>query len=124
MAARVLLLEDDPALRELLGDVLAEDGHQVRACASRGELRALAEGGSGDLALVDAWGASHQALSDEERLEISELAEAVPTIMVTGRSWAEMTGAEELGLVAIVRKPLDVFALGELVTRSHRVRGE
>jgi DNA-binding response OmpR family regulator len=123
MAVRVLLLEDDPALRELLGDVLAEDRHEVRACASRGELRALAEGGSGDLALVDAWGASHQALSDEERLEISELAETVPTIMVTGRSWAEGTGAEELGLVAMVRKPLDVFALGELVTQSHRVRG-
>ena len=125
VAARVLLLEDDPTVRTLLTELLAEDGHDVRACRSPLEVRALAlQAGTPCLALVDAWGESQQSLADAERAEIRALRAPVPTIMVTGRSWAERTGAEDLGLVAIVRKPLDVFALSELVTRSHRVRGQ
>ena len=118
MVGCVLLLEDDPALRELFRDVLAEGGHGVRVCSSPTDVRTVAAGEPGALAVVDAWGPSQQALSAEEGREIRALARAVPTIMVTGRAWAEAARAEDLGLVAIVRKPLDVSALGELVTRS------
>ncbi len=120
MAGRILLLENDPSLRDLFRDVLAEHGHGVQVCSSPIHVRTLADEESGSVAVVDAWGASQQALSEEECREIRELARTVPTIMVTGRTWAETVRAEDLGLVAIVRKPLDVFALGDLVAQSHR----
>jgi hypothetical protein len=46
-----------------------------------------------------------------ERAQVVRLAESVPTILLTGQPWASEEMAEELGLVAVVRKP---FSLSEL----------
>ncbi len=45
-ARRILVVEDDPSLRDTLADVLRDDGHDVR----------VASDGEEALAAVDAWG--------------------------------------------------------------------
>jgi DNA-binding NtrC family response regulator len=114
----VLLLEDDASLRALLQDVLAEHGLDVRACASPAELQRAIEHGLGDVALVDPWGSSHPQLSDGDRQALLSLADAVPTILFTGRSWALRADPDDLHLLAIVPKPADVYGLGDLVRRA------
>ncbi|MDP8910394.1 MAG: hypothetical protein M3N47_15045 [Chloroflexota bacterium] len=118
MNCPVLLLEDDPVLRDLLEAVLTDDGHEVRVYGSRDLLFAAARDVPAALAVVDFWGRSHQALADEERADVVRLARAVPTILVTARTWATSASAADLGLVALVRKPFDVDELTTVVTEA------
>ncbi len=115
MSVPILLLEDEPVIRDLLEAVLADEGHAVRACASRDQLMVAARDVPGALALVDFWGTSYQALGDDEREEVLALARTVPTILVSGRAWVGRECADELGLLALVPKPFDVDDLVDLV---------
>ena len=111
----VLLLEDDPDISGLLELVLAEDGHAVQVCESPEHVVQLASETPGALAVMDFWGRSHGTLDDGEREHILRVARTVPTVLVTGRAWAERETDAALGLAALVRKPFDVFDLSALV---------
>src|SRR3712207_5883288 len=104
----VLVLEDDPDVRDLLELVLTADGHRVDVCATPEEVVVRAGEMPGALAVVDFWGHSHRQLAADERDELARVAGAVPTILVTGRVWADRATGEDLGLVAVVKKPFDV----------------
>jgi len=114
----ILLLEDDPNIRDLLEAILSDEGHDVRAFASCSHLMSAASALPGALAVVDFWGTSHQTLSDEDRWDIMDLASTVPTILVSGRGWMRTTRAEDLGAVALVQKPFDIEDLCALVGAS------
>ncbi|HEV7662136.1 MAG TPA: hypothetical protein VGQ62_01280, partial [Chloroflexota bacterium] len=105
---RVLLLEDDVALRGLLHEALGGEEFDVRACDGFAELRSLAAGRAGDLVVADFWGGSQRTLPDDERCEIVELCSLLPVVLLTGRSWAAETTAAELGARALIRKPFDL----------------
>lgn len=111
----VLLLEDDAGIRDLLALVLADDGHDVRPCESAEEIVDLAATTPDALAVVDFWGTSHATLATDERDQLTDLAQAVPTVLVTGRGWASEETAREIGLAALVRKPFDVAEVSEVV---------
>ena len=51
--ARILLLEDDPTLRETLAEVLVDEGHEVRAAAHGEEALDHLDGWEPDLILLD-----------------------------------------------------------------------
>jgi DNA-binding response OmpR family regulator len=114
---RVLLLEDDLALRGLLQEALAGEDFEVTACNSFAELRGLAANRDGDTVVADFWGGSQRTLPDDERSEILELCSLLPVILVTGRTWAADTTAGELGARALIRKPFDLDHLLQTVER-------
>jgi DNA-binding response OmpR family regulator len=114
---RVLLLEDDPALRGLLKEALVGEGFAVRACDTFSELRGAAFARDGDLVMADFWGGSQRTLPDDEREEIRDLCSLLPVILLTGRSWAGETTAAELGARSLMRKPFDLDHLLETVER-------
>jgi two-component system, NtrC family, nitrogen regulation response regulator NtrX len=111
----VLLLEDDASIRDLLALVLADDGHDVRPCGSTEEIVDLAATTPDALAVVDFWGTSHATLATDERDLLTDFAQTVPTVLVTGRGWASEEMAQEIGLAALVRKPFDVAEMSEVV---------
>ena len=117
---QILVLEDDPVTRTVLECVFADDGHRVRVCESREQLLEPAATTPGALAVADFWGSSHQCLADDERAQIVHLARTLPTIMVTGRTWAATVTAEEVGLTALVHKPFDVDDLAAVVAETLR----
>jgi DNA-binding response OmpR family regulator len=49
-----------------------------------------------------------------------DLGRLVPTILITGRSWATTVDADELGLVAVLPKPFDLHTLMDIA--AARVR--
>jgi DNA-binding response OmpR family regulator len=114
----ILLLEDDAELRDLLVDVLTGEGYRVQHCASPEDVMRASDADAGALAIVDAWGDSHQTLSDEEREQIGDLARSVPTLMLTGRTWSQGLRPAELGLVGLVTKPFDLDEVLGIVKRS------
>lgn len=116
MRSSVLVLEDDPLIRELLGIVLGEDGHDVRFCESPEQVVRFGAESSRCLAVADFWGRSHAELVDDERAEVFRLAQTVPLILVTGREWARnYPSPDDLGVLAIVPKPFSVVDLTGMV---------
>ena len=111
----ILLHERYDDLRRLLTDLLADDGHEVQACASTQEVLERGAVRPGALALVDYRSASHSSLSATERRAVSALARAVPTVLIAAQAWAGEQVAQELGLLAVVRKPCDVERISEIV---------
>jgi DNA-binding response OmpR family regulator len=114
---RVLLLEDDLALRGLLQEALTGEDFEVAACDSFTELHSLAANRDGDIVVADFWGGSQRTLPDDERDEILELCSLLPVILLTGRTWAADTTAGELGARALIRKPFDLDNLLQTVER-------
>lgn len=116
-AGSVLILEDDPDVRELLEHVFTVEGHRVEVCATPDQILDRAGETPGAVAVVDFWGGGHRTLAPDEREELVRFARAVPTILITGRVWADRETGDGLGLLAIVKKPFDVFELAARVSR-------
>jgi two-component system nitrogen regulation response regulator GlnG len=114
---RVLLLEDDAALRGLLMEALVDEGFDASVCESFAELREAAARGDGDIIVADFWGGSQRTLPENEREEIRELCSFAPVVLLTGRSWAAETNASELGVRALIRKPFDLDNLLQTIDR-------
>src|SRR5438477_7952946 len=108
---RALLLEDDVALRDLLVEALTGEGFEVRTCSSFPEVRDAAARAEAEIVVADFWGGSQRTLPDSDRQEIRELCSYLPVVLLTGRTWAAETTAEELGARALIRKPFDLDVL-------------
>ncbi|MGI9148965.1 MAG: hypothetical protein ACR2IK_20855 [Chloroflexota bacterium] len=109
MAPLIYLLEDDSSLRELMCEVLREElDARLEACATMAQLLAHCTTSTPDLIVADFWGASHLTLNDVERSEICALAAIAPLVLVSARNWALDMNATELGLAALLPKPLDL----------------
>jgi two-component system alkaline phosphatase synthesis response regulator PhoP len=114
--ARIYLFEDDASVRLLLIEMLQDElGVDAVACATLSELKRLCAEQRPDLIVADFWGTSHLKLDDHDRSEISELAAIAPLVMVSARSWMLDAGAEELGVAALVPKPLDIERFASVV---------
>jgi CheY-like chemotaxis protein len=120
MSNVVLLLEEEPPIRDLIGKALADAGCRVVACDSFGHLIRAADDWPGAVVVADFWGESDQALDAEERAQVAYLAMTAPTILLSGHPWASEAMAEELGLVAVVRKPFSLSELCLCVTQTLR----
>ena len=112
---RALLLEDDLALRNLLLEALGGEGFEVHTCDSFEQVRRAAAQGAGDIIVADFWGGSQRTLPESDRQEIRELCSYLPVVLLTGRTWAAETSAEELGARALLRKPFDLEELLQTV---------
>ncbi len=105
MTKRVLLVDDDPAVRESLGRALAMEHYEVTAVASGSEaLTTLGQQGT-DLVLLDlnmpgmnGWQVLQKILSHEPRL---------PVILITAQPQQTAT-ATASGASALCEKPIDV----------------
>src|SRR5438067_1237419 len=114
---RVLLLEDDLALCGLLEEALASEELEVVTCDSFEALSAAARERTGDVIVADFWGGAHRALDDVARQQLHDLGALLPVVLLTGRSWAVGTTADELGVRAIVHKPFDLNELIDTVNQ-------
>ncbi len=113
-----LLLEDDVALRDLLLEAFAGENIEVRICDSFVDVREAAKRKEADIVVADFWGGSQRTLPESDREDIRELTSYLPVILLTGRTWAAETSAEELGAVALIRKPFDLDDLLRTVEQA------
>jgi DNA-binding NtrC family response regulator len=113
----VLILEDDFEWRRVLVELLESEGFKVSISDSYALLREAVRLSPGCVVLADFWGTSHVQLSPGERDQIRDLGRSAPTILLTGRAWADTVSPQELNVVAISSKPP---ALEDLVAQVAR----
>jgi signal transduction histidine kinase len=113
-AARILVVEDEPAVRDVLVDVLAGQGHAVVACGDATSALSQVDVQAFDIALVDLSmpGASGWEVARGLRAARPE----VPIALVTG--WGDQIDfgeARTRGVDYVLAKPFDVDEMARLV---------
>jgi len=107
---RVLIVDDELSMREMLAILLKKEGLDVRTAASRAEAARTLGEGPVDLVLTDV------KLPDGDGLEIlrqvKAAAPATPVVVMTAFGTTEVAvGARKLGAEAYILKPFDVDEL-------------
>jgi DNA-binding NtrC family response regulator len=111
------LVEDDQAMREVLAEVLRDEGVRVVPFGAIDELRTVAQLLKPNVIVADGWGNSYDRLTDDERRDIAEVGRIAPVILVSGRQWVNDVTPAELGVSCILGKPLE---LEHLIDQVHR----
>jgi DNA-binding response OmpR family regulator len=118
-ASRVLIVEDEPDIRDLLVFHLERDGFQVTKCKSGAEALRLVRSAQPDLVLLDLMLPEIDGLEVCRRLRHDPTTQAVPIVMLTARDdEVDRVLGLELGADDYVIKP---FSPRELVARIRAV---
>jgi two-component SAPR family response regulator len=105
--ARILVLEDDDAMRELLTEILKDEGHQVLAVSRGQEAVEAAEREPLDLVILDVRMEGLDGLEALARMQ--EHLQGAASLVVTGyASEADSVRALRLGVSDYLRKPFDL----------------
>jgi phosphate regulon transcriptional regulator PhoB len=119
MAHRVLIVEDEPDIRDLLVFHLEREGYQVTQCRSGAEALRLARATPPDLVLLDLMLPEMDGLEVCRRLRQDPATMALPIVMLTARGdEVDRVLGLELGADDYVVKP---FSPRELVARIRAV---
>lgn len=111
MAGQILIVEDDPEIREMLALLLLRDGHQVQQASSAEDAARLLSAKQFDLMIVD-WmlpGVSGAELIKQARKQvgIGKVAQ-MPVLMVTAKSEPEdVIAGLEAGADDFMTKPFE-----------------
>ncbi len=115
LSGHLLIVDDDPEMRDLLRKVLEKEGYRVSVAADGHEAAALAGGGRFDLVITD------MLMPRDGGLELLDFLRrshpGVPVIIVTAfGDWQSYSKALQLGAAAFISKPLK---MAELVAAVH-----
>lgn len=109
---RILLVDDDPAIRHLLFRLLGEEGYLVRTAANGVEALELDQATKFDLVLLDL----NMPLEDgwETFKQLSTKHPLLPVILITARA-NQFFPALACGVGALLEKPLDFVKLFQTI---------
>lgn len=119
MSARILVVEDEPAIQSLLAVTLKRAGHEVRAAVDAESARRLVDEALPDLILLDWMLPGQSGLDFARRLRAEVRTRQVPIIMLTARGEeADKVQGLTTGADDYVTKP---FSPKELLARIEAV---
>jgi CheY-like chemotaxis protein len=114
--ADILLVDDDPVLLTLVGEILRDDGHRVRTAADGEEGLRQAETRLPDLIILDLYMPKMDGFALARRLKQGPATSAVPIIMLTQHSDGVFDReAHESGCNGFLAKPVDADLLHQMV---------
>jgi len=114
---RVLVVDDDPGIRETMLDILSLEGYEVEVADCGERAVELTNKARYDFALLDI---RMPGMNGVETLHaLKRIDDAVRVIMITGFDEGELAAqAMEAGAEAVFRKPLDVATFLPLLMTS------
>ncbi len=117
--ARILVVEDDIAIRDALAEVLEGLGHSVR-CAGNGAeaLELLAREEPPDLIVLDLMMPVMDGFEFREASRRDPRLAEIPVMIVSASDVTTLRGLAELGAAAVLPKP---FELERFVAEVHRL---
>ncbi|HET7202187.1 MAG TPA: sigma-54 dependent transcriptional regulator [Steroidobacteraceae bacterium] len=116
--ARILVVDDENDIRELVRDILSEEGYVVETAANAIEARAACGRQAPDLVLLDIWMPDTDGISLLREWQQSQGLTA-PVVMMSGHGTVETAvEATRLGAVDYVEKPLSLAKLLRTVQRA------
>src|SRR3977135_1407865 len=116
--AHILVVDDEVGIRELLSEILADEGHQVSVADSAGEARRQRERQRPDLVLLDIW------MPDTDGITLLKEWAAngqltMPVVMMSGHGTIETAvEATRIGAFDFLEKPVGLQKLLSTVTRA------
>ncbi len=113
---RILVVEDEPLVREVLSVYLAEDQHEVQVAENGRDGLEKFKAGTFDLVMTDR--AMPEMNGDELALEVKRLHPGMPVLLLTGFGDL-MTGAGEqpTGVDLVVSKPFTLTTLRSAIAK-------
>jgi CheY-like chemotaxis protein len=114
--AHVLVVEDDELLRETIGEVIADVGHEVRLAANGHEALALIDGWPVELIVLDLMMPFMDAYEFRER-QRHDGRTPEPKVLVLSASPDVELAAERLEATAWLAKPFNLAAMLAMVDR-------
>lgn len=121
-AFHILLVEDEPVIRELVSSMLSEDGVEVTCAVDGAEGLRLARSTSFQLILMDVVLPKLDGITTLRMLKADASTSEVPVYMLTGRTKkADVTAAMAAGADGYIHKP---FRGAELMDLVERLRAE
>src|SRR5213595_19554 len=119
--AQILVVDDEVGIRELLSEILADEGHQVLLAESASEARRLREGHRPDLVLLDIWMPDTDGISLLK--EWTESGESGAVVMMSGHGTVDTAvEATRLGAFDFIEKPVSLAKLLRTVEKALAAR--
>jgi DNA-binding NtrC family response regulator len=115
--ARILVVDDEANIRELLDEILSEEGYQVTTAEDAAHARAARRGQSYDLTLLDIW------MPDTDGITLlKEWADGGvldPVVMMSGHGTVDTAvEATRLGAFDFIEKPVSLTKLLRTVSKA------
>jgi len=104
---RILIAEDDEALRSLLVDFVSDLGHEVKSAENGAELVKLALGERPDLVMTDLHMPEMTGGSMIAMLDMYPDLAGIPVIVISGATAAELSDMGIPAEIPILPKPFD-----------------
>ena len=110
-SARILVVDDEADIRELVQEILTEEGYVVEVAGNAAEARAACAAQLPDLVLLDIWMPDTDGISLLREWQQSH-GNALPVVMMSGHGTVETAvEATRLGALDYVEKPLSLAKL-------------
>jgi two-component system, NtrC family, nitrogen regulation response regulator NtrX len=118
--SQILVVDDEVGIRELLSEILREEGHQVRLAENASEARLLRNRGRPDLVLLDIWMPDTDGISLlKEWASSGQL--TMPVVMMSGHGTIDTAvEATRIGAYAFLEKPIALQKLLATVGQALR----
>jgi len=118
--AHVLVVDDEVGIRELLSEILADEGHEVTLADSAGEARRQRELKRPDLVLLDIWMPDTDGISLLKEWAASGQL-TMPVVMMSGHGTIDTAvEATRIGALDFLEKPIALQRLLATVKRALR----
>jgi len=125
---RILVVDDEPAIRQTLSAVLEDEGFRVKSAESGEECLAEAGAHSYDVVLLDVWLPGMDGLETLEALQKLPPGERPEVVMISGHGSIETAvRATKLGAFDFLEKPLTidkVLVVVKNAIQQHRMEAE
>src|SRR5919206_5355935 len=116
--AQILVVDDEVGIRELLSEILADEGHQVALAESAADARRLRERARPDLVLLDIWMPDTDGITLLKEWAASGQL-TMPVVMMSGHATIETAvEATRIGALDFLEKPIALQRLLGTVKRA------
>jgi two-component system nitrogen regulation response regulator NtrX len=114
---RVLVVDDEQDIRDLLNEILSEEGYAVTTAADARSAREARKAQEFDLILLDIWMPDTDGISLLK--EWAQIGDVVPVVMMSGHGTVETAvEATRLGAVDFIEKPVSLATLLKTVQHA------
>ncbi len=115
--ARILIVDDEPGIRDVLQDILEDEGHEVVTAENAAAARAAFESQRFDLFLLDIWMPDVDGISVLKEWQAA--GNQTPVVMISGHGTVETAvEAIQLGAYDFLEKPLSTAKLLITINRA------
>ena len=123
--ANILVVDDEMGIRELLSEILGDEGHVVATAENAQQARELRAGGAPDLVLLDIWMPDTDGVTLLKEWQRDGML-TMPVIMMSGHATIDTAvEATRIGAINFLEKPISLQKLLKAVqqglTRGHEV---